>query len=450
MAHKYRKPPIITGDGDQKSLSTTEMIETKESVIKIPQGEKQSVLYCNGKRDRTAFIKKGEMNDSTIINDYHFLEDVIAKRRNVEPISMSRRDTGNATVKKNPLLIGLAKGADGVRGRSGQHVPSTHSLPRHLRALQETAVAEAGISIKFMPRGMSRGERNRSRLVSRRFNKGRQNGRRKKEQSFPLRNIKVSKESHKDEEKEMTSTENSNKSSGATISTPDREYILWTVGVVFHIPSENDETKTLSWKRYVITIDNVEGEHTLWKGASMCNAYGAVETISASKDVVGKALEQWRQIGDDENVHTLAQKNGGRRNKRSSTDPSASSELAATNDHAIEKILSGPPYNKMLTFENVRIMRQLKVPVSKGSTFASAPFTTCPSSTSLPLNFTSGSNVRYIRLDPTWTLHDAFRGTEVIEHPTIHVLLSSGKVNNKLLASSFPMLIQEVPRKILS
>uniref|UniRef100_A0A7S1BU87 BCD1 alpha/beta domain-containing protein n=1 Tax=Corethron hystrix TaxID=216773 RepID=A0A7S1BU87_9STRA len=248
----------------------------------------------------------------------------------------------------------------------------------------------------------------------------------------------------------MTSTKNSDKSSGATRSTPDREYILWTVGVVFHIPSENDETKTLSWKRYVITIDNVEGEHTLWKGASMCNAYGAVETISASKDVVGKALEQWRQIGDDENVHTLAQKNGGRRNKRSSTDPSASSELAATNDHAIEKILSGPPYNKMLTFENVRIMRQLKVPVSKGSTFASAPFTTCPSSTSLPLNFTSGSNVRYIRLDPTWTLHDAFRGTEVIEHPTIHVLLSSGKVNNKLLASSFPMLIQEVPRKILS
>jgi hypothetical protein len=34
---------------------------------------------CTGKRDRTAFVKVGDMSNATLSNDYHFLDDVIGK-----------------------------------------------------------------------------------------------------------------------------------------------------------------------------------------------------------------------------------------------------------------------------------------------------------------------------------------------------------------------------------
>lgn len=168
---------------------------------------------CNGKRDRTAFRSMRDMNDDTLLSDYHFLEDVLesvesgkrlfqqqpgkkttanAKRpRHHGPRNdLTAADTevaSSAHTLLNIVSLNAAKAEptapppSSVRALlpvQSQHHPvhtnnnknnnnTSSAVSWKWRRFQEMALQKSGVQVLFMPSGMQRRETNRSAVVVR-------------------------------------------------------------------------------------------------------------------------------------------------------------------------------------------------------------------------------------------------------------------------------------------
>lgn len=103
-------------------------------------------LDCNGKRDRTAFLRIRDMSDDTLRSDYHFLEDVLG---NVESSKRLLRDVGGA--RRGPPQ--RHHGAKRPRGNPTHSASPTQSKDEHtmLRAAGRSTVNDLGISHHSAP-----------------------------------------------------------------------------------------------------------------------------------------------------------------------------------------------------------------------------------------------------------------------------------------------------------
>lgn len=79
-------------------------------------------LSCDGKRDKTAFLRLSQMDDQTLSSDYHFLEDVL---RNV--------DSGKRRIGKNGV---------GGGGGGGNPFHITNKRPRHASNMDSTTASD--------------------------------------------------------------------------------------------------------------------------------------------------------------------------------------------------------------------------------------------------------------------------------------------------------------------
>eukprot|EP01035_Chromulina_nebulosa_P033978 gene33978-45523_t len=106
-------------------------------------------LNCNGKRDRVAFVPSHSLRESTLRNDYHFLEDILQSKDSAKRIS--HRHFGvvkDVKVKQTNMVDNTADFLSGKK-QSMQH------LSKGLRKLiSETKLR--GVNLCLMPSGMSK------------------------------------------------------------------------------------------------------------------------------------------------------------------------------------------------------------------------------------------------------------------------------------------------------
>ena len=161
---------------------------------------------CNGKRDRTAFLRKEDMKDATIQSDYFFLEDILrtvdsgkrlkaslhasphpkdyrplivsgntttkntssnddTKRHNQDDNNNNNNNNNNKDTKDNSVETEQdpprkRQRTDGSTNNKGNSNKSHHSvLPAPDKRLVEQA-SHRGITLMLMPKGMQRHEQN--------------------------------------------------------------------------------------------------------------------------------------------------------------------------------------------------------------------------------------------------------------------------------------------------
>ena len=110
---------------------------------------------CSGKRPRSVFAPLREFDESMLLRDYHFLEDVARTND-----AAHRGLKGIGTMKVPIRGRGRGRGRGG-RGRGGKAFGLPH-LPRHVHLLLRAA-KERDVSLKLMPLGMQRRMDNTSR-----------------------------------------------------------------------------------------------------------------------------------------------------------------------------------------------------------------------------------------------------------------------------------------------
>lgn len=141
------------------------------------QAHKQRT-QCTGKRDRTAFVKVGEMTDATLQNDYHFLEDVIGR---LDANQRFLRQSGGAKRQRRAeehdtdahILLQAARKQDGIapkrlilpmqNGQASNSEPSDRTTGRGLSNLQNHA-RNRGVSLLCLPPFMERHKQNQTRI----------------------------------------------------------------------------------------------------------------------------------------------------------------------------------------------------------------------------------------------------------------------------------------------
>ncbi|CAO2838981.1 unnamed protein product [Amaranthus hypochondriacus] len=133
---------------DNVKVSFCEECNSKESKYKCPACSRRTCSLpcvnahkkttgCTGKRNYTQIISKSQFNDSTLLSDFHLLEDV--KR--------------------------LAESAQRTRVKLCGSDPHFR-LPFHLKALQSCATSK-GTNLLFLPYGMTKREKNQTRYNQR-------------------------------------------------------------------------------------------------------------------------------------------------------------------------------------------------------------------------------------------------------------------------------------------